>query len=478
MKNFLKNLNIRRIFARWLLVQFTLWAIFTPQQSYAFVPAAIGAYGLPSVAAAAGAAGGGGAAVVAGAVDLVGGAAGGGIAAIGVGAVIGYLAVDYLFGGQTNTVRIPLTNDPAKAVPPPSALPTSNPVNGFTDASTAACDAYAAANPSVVALYQSSGNAPRYLDPVSYGFPATSTHAVYYCSYTGVITKGVATVSCGSGYIASGSTCVLSDARAATPDKACDFQRSGSALSMISDPDCAASGQALPAICDGVTFICSGQGFKNGQPVQYSVQPRPDGGSNVTVQTQATVGNQTQVNTTTIGVNQSGVVDAVQGQVSAGSIPATSTGAATTPSTTNAPLVQPQTQTANTNPVVFPTDYARTGEASSAADKIVTSIGTFTTPLASDPLAPLDTRTQNLSSPVALPTINWMPSLLPGNAVLCSAMPIDGGVHGGLLNLNGTASLDICDKLDIIRQILGYLFMISTVVYIYRRFTGANSGQA
>jgi hypothetical protein len=123
-------------------------------------------------------------------------------------------------------------------------------------------------------------------------------------------------------------------------------------------------------------------------------------------------------------------------------------------------------------PIQFPNDYARQGQLDTIHNDLTSG---FTAPAGVDPVKPMQDRIDALTTPPAVPQIDWIPSLLPGSASNCYAMPIDGAVHGGLLNgVGGMASFDICDKLDLVRQILGYLFMVGTVVHIFRLFTRSN----
>ncbi len=76
-----------------------------------------------------------------------------------------------------------------------------------------------------------------------------------------------------------------------------------------------------------------------------------------------------------------------------------------------------------------------------------------------------------LSSQIPAVNTSWVPSLLPGSVVACVPIPLTASLsHGVLAGITGTGYLDICDKLDLARQILGYLFGLATVIYIYFRF--------
>lgn len=153
-------------------------------------------------------------------------------------------------------------------------------------------------------------------------------------------------------------------------------------------------------------------------------------------------------------------------------------------------LDSPGTQT-GTNPVAgtWPEDYARAGEAAAAANILAPKLdtiaarldpATFHVSTEVDPVHAMDDRITGIGEVHnSTPAINWMPSLLPGQAVACRSLPIDMNITSGpMAGIGGSASIDICDKFDIIRQILGYLFMVGTVVYCFRCFTRGNSAEA
>lgn len=387
----------RRGIARCLLPFVSLWLCVMPQQAYAFVPAAIGGYGLPSAASVATASGGATAAAAVGAVDLFAGAG-----LIVVGATIGYFAVDYLTSdNQPHTVRIPLTDTPAMAVPAPTGAPATAakvPEYYYLIGPTGQphYTSYAEACAPYGSLGGSVCNGVTYDGCVAVGYSNCVVGQIYSFS------MGMSsTLACPPGYLLNNSVCYLSNSRQVIADNACDIQRSGgSALAMISDPECAASGSNayMPIICDGVTFKCSGRGLNNGRPVQFEIQAHANGGSTVQTQTQNSVNGQTQVETTTIEVNSGGQVESVSGQVQAGSIASpsgsTSTAASVVPTVdTGVAPFQGSTGTA-TQPITFPNDYARTGEAASASTGTQTRLDTLHNDLTAqtsvgDPVVPV-----------------------------------------------------------------------------------------
>lgn len=382
----------KRGIIRCFLPVLTAGLILLPSQAYAFVPVAIGGYGLPTAAEIAAASGGATAASVVGAVDIF--AAAGFIA---IGATIGYIAIDYLTtDSQPHTIRIPTTTDPLKQVPAPVGAP-----------STAT---------SSLAYWYRIGNSsqPQYSTPQLACAAYHGTYNSYFgrcdsvpqadcttAGYTGCLSSNNLqigagnTVVCPPGYTASGSVCNLTNSRQVIPDKACDLTRSGgSVLAMVSDPDCAAAGinEWMPIVCDGVTTICSGSGFKDGKWVGYKFTPRVDGGTTIETQKQVESGGQSQIQTNKIEVSPAGKVEATSGQVQAGSAPAQTGVAPVTPTVQGTtPLVQPQ---GTTQIITFPNDYARTGEAASASTGTQTRLDTLHNDLSSttsvaDPIVPV-----------------------------------------------------------------------------------------
>lgn len=313
-----------------------------------------------------------------------------GATALGIGTVVGYIGVGAICNqsatctAATADLRIPLTA--AMAVPAPSAPATHAPTASYQ---------YVSVNPSftvtsdtiqgLVAAYAAawtSATGGGYALVVCADGVSTKTQynganisACY--AFTGYTSVG----GCPTGYVANGSSCMLSDPRAATPDSKCDMSRSGSALSMISDPDCTSPQQAMQMICDGVSFTCQGGGVDHlGNPYYVSLSPDSKyGGTNVTIGQQSNpTGSQTVVTTTNFTVDGSGAVTQTNVQSAPGSIApgtqnVTNPASAVAPTNTvsNSPFVQ---QSGGT--ITLPTDYARQGEAATAATTVVTALNT------------------------------------------------------------------------------------------------------
>jgi hypothetical protein len=71
---------------------------------------------------------------------------------------------------------------------------------------------------------------------------------------------------------------------------------------------------------------------------------------------------------------------------------------------------------------------------------------------------------------------SWLPSLLPGAPVSCYSVPVSFTFSGLLSGRSVSDGIDVCSSLSIARSILGYLFGVAAVIYIWRRFSHANDG--
>ncbi|OIR10927.1 hypothetical protein GALL_70950 [mine drainage metagenome] len=365
-----------------------------------------------------------------------------GATAFYIGMNAGYLIVDAICNGNatcsaaTSNMRIPLTA--ANPVPAPAAAASVSTqsvtvyigcgTTGTTGQVIAAC---AAKYPNISPIgYDPSGYLAFTMSNGCGGTGGVTTYqgtAYGTClapAFAGGITIGTSTSnSCPAGYVVSGSSCALSNARAAVPDSNCDMQRSGSALSMISDPDCTSPQQAMQLICDGTTFVCQGGGLDHlGNPYQISITPDSKyGGSNLsyTYQTNPS-GLQTMVNTQTVTIDGTGTVTNVSQTQQPGTV---SPGAQNTSNPASA--VAPTTTLSNA-PISFPTDYARQGEAAAAAATVSSKLDvlhndlTATTSIA-DPVAP-DSTTMPWFTNTFTNLLAWQ---LPAHTSTCPAPTFD-----------------------------------------------------
>lgn len=478
--------KFQRVFSRLLLPIFTVWMIINPVRSYAVVPIL-----LPIV----------------GEVALSNGAriALTQVTAAMLGTALAYVAIKNPYGDE---LRIPLKSG-SGVVPIPTGtapIPTKPLLYGLDNGSAV----YAPDAETVCIDFFTSMGFTGYVGaPVSQTNPdGTSSgwcdrsamgNTVHSGSWRSLFST---TKTCPSGTTITGTapnqTCAVNDPYQAYPDAKLDYQRDANnnfTPPVSTDADTQTAG--LKSLSDSAAITNGGAMMKvigknetTGEPLLVEVTSTGVDSGIVSWSVFHTDADGTQYidrHTTNFGagVLTSSERSRIQGTLwvdsatdpatqttglspaAAVSVPANPTGQANAPAIPYSPAA-PVT-------INLPTDYAKSGEAVQAANAINSG---FVIPTTLDPVIPMDLRIQAMSGVPATPTINWMPSLLPGTATACYSMPIDGGVHGGLLNLSGSASFDICDKLDVIRQILGYFFMISTVVFVFRRFTRSNGESA
>lgn len=346
------------------------------------------------------------------------------IGSLAVGMVVGYVLVGAVLGDDsTDAVRIQLADNstgvPSSPYAPATTTPTYHEAGPslftFSGGMTGASADIASACTNLGGEY----NATYYrCHP-----PTGSTCEIWgYCiagfgySNYGTIAQP-AGYTCPAGYTLSGSACNLSDARQVVSDKKQDVLSAGSGANrsfvIPSDVD-------TPSVVDGskIAPILRGDGTNtktayvyghdsSGRQVLIEVALSPDGTQTyVRHYTQDDSTGQSQILKTSVSLDAAtGTVTQVQHDVQVGAISAP--GAATvaqvstaTPSATTSPQVttttanpvsnsaQPQSQ------VVFPTDYARTGEAASAAQTITPKLDTLhhdltdSAPAPSDPALP------------------------------------------------------------------------------------------
>lgn len=407
------------IFARAFLPILTAWLCVMPSRSYAIAPALIPLAGvfIEADAAAAGVAASiaiaeaaTGASVGAASASVTSATSGAALAMI-AGAAATYFAVNDADGKK---LRVPLVADPQKgAIPAPSAASSAQPVSvyKYMSGSTpynsaaewcAAADADARTHTNWGTL--TGGNCVDYANggttignTTFYGVPVIAARYLLTSSLYGEMTfeaiQEAPVSSCPSGYILSGPDCVLSDARLVTSDGKLDYRRNGNTYSspVSGEADAAQTLQGGLSPSGSVQIV--GQDAQ-GRTVYYDIAPRTDGGSTIKKQTQvASVSGDTGVQTITIGIAPSGVVESASQATTTGQISVnagTTAGNATATATTTNTTLDTQTQAQS---VTFPNDYARTGEAASAANILSPKLDTIgnalteTTSVA-DPLEP------------------------------------------------------------------------------------------
>lgn len=292
--------------------------------------------------------------------------------------------------GVASGVRIPTASNAASVVPAPAAPAvgtsphTTYTYNVVRETAAQACNDVAIAN-----TYHGSSACSGLAGTMTYtvaSVAAPSCFMHYECvgDVSGtVIVSGNTTTSitvgltCSAGYTNTAGVCNLTNARLAVQDGIADYQRAGTAFSKYAGDDASTvdpwlSQQTITSSND--TLVISG--MDTGQrPQKISVTNTADGGSTITGITQKVDGaGATYTQTTVLTVNPSGVVTAAATTSQAQQMtqnPSTKTWTiSAAPASTYAPVA-----TAGSSAPAFPSDYARQGEAASAAASINAALG-------------------------------------------------------------------------------------------------------
>lgn len=160
------------------------------------------------------------------------------------------------------------------------------------------------------------------------------------------------------------------------------------------------------------------------------------------------------------------------------------------PATLSSGIATEASGSASSNP--YPgADYARQGEAAAAAETIASKldVGPMSTDGVSSSQSAVDTANHDRDEQIAalggsgahMPTlaVDWVPSLLPGGPTACHPLPVSASItHGPAAGLAVNDSIDICDHLDTLREVFGWLFSVSTVFFVVHALFRANGGNA
>lgn len=297
----------------------------------------------------------------------------------------------------------------------------------------------------------------------------------YHVGYIGVQVHEIATgttfqtaYSCPSGYTLSGQTCNLSNARQATADQKVDVTRSGTTMTVESDKD-TPTNPVVRSTTTATNDTVKVSGTHDGKPVTVAVQALSTGGSLVTTDRQMVDANgQTYVNRTVIQVGVDGKVTSATSVNNSAVLSGNATTQAYDYTTTTAGTANVAPTTA---PLEFPSDYARSGEAASAAQTVVNALnpGAMNAPPLAVPAEVQDAQKTLIEGLTAPEVYSFVPSLLPGGATACEPIVFRGKVDR--FGWDASENLDLCGTFEVIRMILGYLFGLGAVIYIWRRFS-------
>jgi len=445
------EMKARRPVAFLVACWFAFMSVWTPRQAFAFAPVAVLA--APQIVSA------GGTAYL--------------LSVAALSSLVGVVGLYFMVeDAQQNAIRIPLGPDPSQEPPAPAAPPTASPTGGLVAPADKIC-----------------GRA--YSGSTSYGFTeACSLCMVNWGQYPNKICIRIDDLNvyydaantqgtCPDGYTGSGGNCTLQNARRVTDDKTCDILVSSGQFATANDMNCPATANGTkltPMIRDGKT-IAYGKN-SNGDPIMWEVTPSA---TKYTIKqhTQTQTATQTQVQTTTVTVDpQTKTVTNVETQTSPGSIGSPTDASvpttAPTTTTTNAPTIsQNVDKPIDTLVCGLPgTPDCSINDAGFANPYTPPSTSTYDADLNSQ-----KNKIETFESP-SITWADWFPSLMPGASVACHGIEFRGAINvGPAAGLDSTTSLDICPYLDIVRQILGWLFGVGSAIYIWRRFIGARGGE-
>lgn len=385
----------------------------------------------------------------------------------------------------------------------------------YMNASGGSCDELRTATPTTFE-YPACATSQQTLTSV---FPAVLSCPSGYTKSGSTCNRNVETLPCSVGYTSNGSGgCTLTNAQA-IPDGKADIEAFSPAAGVVAyrfidgDPD------ANPnlTISQGAALYKMmhpnyGNDPATASPVQVSIDPMGGTTGNCPYQTcipvaglpghfrisalsntskfgQAVV---IDVNKATGVVDQASVVPLAGYVLSQGQTYVDSNGVTQTVQAGQIAIAQPinGSYVQSASPAV-PTvqidtsNLAKTGEAAAAAGTVVNALNTnlqaqdidVATPVASLN-ASFDALNDNLTPKNQdQPQIDfsWLPSFLPGTFTACSPFTFSmNPTMGAASGFVGSGEIDICDKLDLARQILGWLLGVVTVFFIFRVFVQSN----
>lgn len=405
---------------------------FPARDSHAFIPLAVAAavYGGDAAAGTAG-----------GLIASGSGASGAWLAGL-VGTAMTMLSIQDSTG--TNKIQLPLTATPIKAPAAPATAVQSlhlDPAATYTVTDNSASlphacggsglsfSAACAATACVGGWTQVANNGGSYDAGVNSIVDYTCTY--WAGGYTNQKYYGATSLSCSAGYTVSGSSCILSNAFAVTQDNTQSITRSGNSYSPI-------AGDLVGTLSGGFATTSASNDTINFSSVsstghdQNTIVIANSNGTTMSIQTMLVDQAGTNyIQTNTLQYDTTGTVTSATQNNTAGSLqPSATNPAVLVPVAAPAGSLAPQTVPTGT--ITFPNDYARTGEATAAANILspkldllhhdLSDTATVADPLAVDPatMPSFGTTFDSLKS--------WN---LPAHVSTCPAPDIDlSGVFG------------------------------------------------
>jgi hypothetical protein len=375
--------------------------------------------------------------------------------------MLGGMAVAAIFSipGDSSSVAVavPLTSDPAKtavAMPAPAAPPTSPP----SGSGSVNCGSFYSLNPYITTAEVCGITNAASACPGTYINGRCAVGDVMYDNFT---SRTINQTTCPDGYVLSGSDCVLSNPRKAVPDKRVDLYPCPSGLCF--DP--AKDKDVKPVNTEVGSPSCNGCGKvwgvnSKGEPFVTTITPRADGGSDIRTETQVQSASGSAIRTDTMTTTSAGTVSAAGSTVAAGSMSGAGVDGV-------APTVATTSPTSTTQPIVFPTDYARAGEAAAASVPISSRLDKLhddLTKTSAPPVDPVVPVAAQFNAAFFSGTFNnllgWQ---LPAHTSICPTGAINFDYFGQAFRLNMDAQCTIL-LMDSVSSVAAVSFNVLWVV--------------
>lgn len=403
-------------------------------------------------------------------------------------------------------VRIPLTaTTPAAAISAPVASPSYTPLSNTVYAAIiggSSWTSYVYSTPAeacTAAYYVAWSGYPTGTNYRDAGISGTSCIATLEGG--GVATYAIgsfasqSTVVCSAGYVLSGSVCNLDNPRAAIPDNKQDFQRSGVVIQpFVGDDKPVGFGGAISTTSTANdTVIVSGMDSAS-RPVRFQVQAQSSGGSLLSYDVQKVdASGSTYIEHRIVGIGADGRVQSSQQNTTAQGL-TFNTITNQYDLTGSAAPVAPQAESGALN---IPTDYARTGEAATAAATLAPRLdqlhndlnpaavpadaSTASTQTLSDALVQRAAVATDIASmpanpePVAPPMFGS--TFQPFTPGACSPLSYTFGTAGAASTAGAhVVNLDLCPYVPTIQRIAAWAMYLLTAGLLFQMFTRRPEG--
>lgn len=385
---------------------------------------------------------------------------------------------------------LPLADGPEGEPPAPSASPTSPVVPGTTQACLG--PAMISCAPTGEQSCQSAGgswNSFNQSCTINQQICESAGYVGCGSSQSVFISPSTSGATCSKGYTMTDGVCVLSNPRQATSDNRCDLQFSGSGSGSkylyFDDADCPGGAQVdygpgVAVMRDSGRLVYMSATDSSGRPVLVEVAVADDGSRTyVRHYTQVSESGGTAVQTRQLTIDRpTGRVTEYSMVTNPGSI--SQPGSTSVPTSTDGAPTVADTPTVNTNQQQMVQSVEVCGLPGKMDCSVDDSGFAIPAPLVEVPDADLNvqkTKIEEITDPGFVASL--VPNLTPGSPMACRPLEFRGKVDSGpAAGLDSTASFDICWVFGIGRSVLGYLFWLGGVLYVWRRFTGGSPAGA